>query len=150
MGQGEVRLVGSLQPLFFSTLKKLLIILVNNLLFLLHLSIFVNICQAKKRLMNKFGHLIRSKREEQEMLLRHLSAELDIDIAQMSKIERGERTAKREHVRQLIKIFKLNEADATVLWLADQVYAVVADENEALEALIVAENEVKYQKKLSN
>jgi hypothetical protein len=30
--------------------------------------------------------------------------------------------------------------------LADQVYAVVADENEALEALIVAENEVKYQK----
>jgi hypothetical protein len=31
--------------------------------------------------------------------------------------------------------------------LADQVYAVVADENEALEALIMAEKEVKYQKK---
>jgi transcriptional regulator with XRE-family HTH domain len=100
--------------------------------------------------MNKFGDLIRANREEQEMLLRHLSAELDIDTAQMSKIERGERTAKREYVQQLITIFKLNEAETTALWLADQVYAVVADEAEALEALIVAENEVKYQKKLSN
>ncbi len=100
--------------------------------------------------MNKFGDLIRTKREEQEMLLRHLSAKLDIDTAQMSKIERGERTAKREHVQQLIKIFKLNEAETTALWLADQVYAVVAEENEALKALIVAEEEVKYKRKLSN
>lgn len=100
--------------------------------------------------MNKFGDLIRAKREEKEMLLRHLSAELDIDTAQMSKIERGERTAKREHVQQLITIFKLNQAETTALWLADQVYAVVADEEEALNALIVAENEIKYQNKSSN
>lgn len=100
--------------------------------------------------MNKFGKFIRNKREEQEMLLRHLSAELDIDTAQMSKIERGERTAKREHLHQLIKIFKLNESEATALWLADQVYAIVAEENEALKALIVAEEEIKYQKKLNN
>ncbi|MDF1698855.1 MAG: helix-turn-helix transcriptional regulator [Saprospiraceae bacterium] len=100
--------------------------------------------------MNKFGNLIRAKREAREMLLRHLSAELDIDTAQMSKIERGERTAKREHVHHLIKIFKLNKTEAIALWLADQVYAVVADENEALQALIVAEKEVKYQKKLTN
>lgn len=99
--------------------------------------------------MNKFGDLIRAKREEQEMLLRHLSAELDIDTAQMSKIERGERTAKREHVQQLVTIFKLNKAEAMSLWLADQVYAVVANEDEALKALIVAEKEVKYQKKIS-
>ncbi|AWH75033.1 transcriptional regulator [Dokdonia sp. Dokd-P16] len=97
--------------------------------------------------MNKFGNLIRTKREKQDMLLRHLSAELDIDTAQMSKIERGERTAKREHLHQLIKIFNLNEADTTALWLADQVYAVVENEDEALKALIVAEKEVKYQKK---
>jgi transcriptional regulator with XRE-family HTH domain len=97
--------------------------------------------------MNKFGNLIRAKREEQEMLLRHLSATLDIDTAQLSKIERGERTAKREHLFQLIQIFKLNKEEATALWLADQVYAVIANEEEALKALIVAEDEVKFQKK---
>jgi len=92
--------------------------------------------------MNKFGDLIRAEREEQEMLLRHLSAELDIDTAQMSKIERGERTAKRKHVHQLIKIFKLNEEEATALWLADQVFALVADEDAALKALAVAEKQI--------
>lgn len=100
--------------------------------------------------MNKFRNLIRAKREEQDMLFRHLSSELDIDTAQLSKIERRERIAKREHVHQQIKIFKLNEANAIALWLADQVYAVVANENEALEALIVAEKELKYQKKIIN
>jgi len=96
--------------------------------------------------MNKFGDLIRAKREEQEMLLRHLSAELDIDTAQMSKIERGERTAKREHVHQLIKIFKLNEDEATALWLADQVVNLIGSEDDALNALKVAEAEIKYLK----
>ncbi len=97
--------------------------------------------------MNKFGDLIRSKREKQDMLLRHLSAELDIDTAQLSKIERGERTAKRQHVHQLIEIFKLNEAEALTLWLADQIYSVVANEEKALDALIVVEKEVKIKKK---
>ena len=57
--------------------------------------------------MNKFGDLIRSKREEQEMLLRHLSAQLDMDTAMLSKIERGEKTVKREHIETLAKLFKL-------------------------------------------
>ena len=48
--------------------------------------------------MNNFGELIRAKREEKEMLLRHLAAQLDIDTAQLSKMERGERTVRREHV----------------------------------------------------
>ena len=100
--------------------------------------------------MQKFGSLIRRKREEKSMLLRHLAAELDIDTALMSKIERGERTAKRLYVQRLIEIFKLDKAEAIALWLADQVYALVEDEDEALKALLVAEKEVKYQKKMSN
>ena len=43
--------------------------------------------------MNKFGDLIKTKREEQEMLQRHLAAQLDIDTAQLSKMESGERRA---------------------------------------------------------
>lgn len=92
--------------------------------------------------MKKFGDLIRTKREEQEMLLRRLSAKLDIDTGQMSKIERGERTAKREHVHQLITIFKLNEDEATSFWLADQVNALVANEKTALKALKEVEKEI--------
>lgn len=97
--------------------------------------------------MNKFGDLIKAKREEQEMLQRHLAAQLDIDTAQLSKMERGERTARKEHVTMLIEILKLDKENALSLWLADQVYTLVADEEQALNALKVAEQEVKYLRK---
>ena len=69
--------------------------------------------------MNNFGELIRAKREDKEMLLRHLAAQLDIDTAQLSKMERGERTVKREHVTQLIDIFNLDPSKAFSVWLSD-------------------------------
>ncbi|APG64635.1 hypothetical protein LPB136_04310 [Tenacibaculum todarodis] len=93
--------------------------------------------------MNKFGDLIRFKREEQEMLLRHLSAELDIDTAMLSKIERGEKTAKREHIQTLAKLFKLDYNELFSLWLADQVFQLVENEEQALRALKIAEKELK-------
>lgn len=97
--------------------------------------------------MNKFGDLIRSKREEQEMLLRHLSAELDIDTAMLSKIERGEKTAKREHIEPLAKLFNIDYNELFSLWLADQVFQLVENEEQALQALQIAEKELKSIKK---
>jgi len=93
--------------------------------------------------MNKFGDLIRSKREEQEMLLRHLSAQLDMDTAMLSKIERGEKTVKREHIETLAKLFKLDCNCLFSLWLADQVFQLVENEKQALQALKIAEKELK-------
>ena len=95
--------------------------------------------------MNKFGDLIRSKREEQEMLLRHLSAELDIDTAILSKIERGEKIAKREHVEHLAKLFNIDYNTLFSLWLADQVFQLVKNEEQALKVLRIVEKEVKLK-----
>ena len=93
--------------------------------------------------MNKFGDIIRTKREEEKMLLRHLSAELDIDTAMLSKIERGEKTAKREYVEQLAKIFNLNYNQLYSLWLADQIFQLIENEDQALQALEIAKQELK-------
>ncbi len=92
--------------------------------------------------MNKFGDLIRAQREENEMILRHLAAQLDIDTAYLSKMERGERRAKREQVLQLIKIFKLDHDSTIALWLADQIFELVANDKQAIEALRLAQNEL--------
>ncbi len=89
--------------------------------------------------MNNFGDLIRAKREEKEMLLRHLAAELDIDTAQLSKMERGERTARREHVVELTKILSLDKEETLSIWLADQICLLLAKEKQALRALKLAE-----------
>ena len=93
--------------------------------------------------MNKFGVLIRSKREEQNMLLRHLSAELDIDIAMLSKIERGEKTAKREHIKELSNLFLIDYDELFSLWLADQVLELLENEIQALQALEIVNKELK-------
>lgn len=51
--------------------------------------------------MNRVGEIIRSKREKKEMLLRQLAAKIDIDQAILSKIERGERKARREQIQKI-------------------------------------------------
>ena len=93
--------------------------------------------------MNKFGDVIRSKREEQEMLLRHLSAELDMDTAMLSKIERWEKTAKREHIKQLATLFKIDYNELFSFWLADQVFQLVENEEQAKTALQIVLKELK-------
>jgi hypothetical protein len=45
-----------------------------------------------------------------------------------SKIERGERRAKREQVIALAKIFKEKPNDFLSLWLADKIIEVLEDE----------------------
>ncbi|AIY12097.1 helix-turn-helix domain-containing protein [Cellulophaga baltica] len=97
--------------------------------------------------MNKFGDLIRSTREEKELLLRHIAAELDVDTALVSKIERGEKTAKREHVLALAQLFTINPEELIALWLADQVSELVENEEQALQALKIAEKEIKNNRK---
>lgn len=94
--------------------------------------------------MNKFGEIIRHRREEKELLLRQVAAQLDIDTAMLSKVERGERNAKREHVVMLSKILDLNNKELLTLWLADRVYEVIEDEEVGLNALKVAEEQANY------
>lgn len=93
---------------------------------------------------SRFGNRIRILREEQKMLLRQVAPLLDMDTALLSKIERGERQAKKETVLKIAKILKVKEDELLTLWLADQIYDVVKDEDNALKAMMVAEDSVKY------
>jgi len=94
--------------------------------------------------MNKFGEIIRQRREEKELLLRHVAAQLDIDTAMLSKVERGERNAKREHVVMLSKILDLDINELLTLWLADRVYEVIGDEEVGLEALNIVTDKLMH------
>ncbi len=96
--------------------------------------------------MNKFGETIRNQREANGLLLRQLAAKLDIDTAMLSKIERGERNAKRTHISILAEILKLSKEELLTLWLADKVYEIVKDDEVGCQALRVAEKEFEYKK----
>lgn len=61
--------------------------------------------------MNKLGPTIRHARENNNMLLRHLAAEVDIDNAILSKIERGERKPKKELIKKISKALSIEEEE---------------------------------------
>jgi transcriptional regulator with XRE-family HTH domain len=63
----------------------------------------------------------------------------------LSKIERGERKAKRDQIPILAKALSVDMNFLLSLWLADQVYDLVKDESMALKAIQVAEKEIKYE-----
>ena len=92
-----------------------------------------------------FGEYIKELRENKNLLQRQLAASLEIDSPMLSKIERGERRAKREQVFLLAKLLNTDENELLTLWLADQVYDLVKNEENAANALKVAEKKVKYQ-----
>lgn len=93
-----------------------------------------------------FGEHIKQLREQNQLLQRQLANALDMDTAMLSKIERGERRAKREHIPILALQLKTNETDLFTIWLADQIYQLVENEEQALQALKIAENEIKQFK----
>ena len=76
------------------------------------------------------GNKIRSLRDEQGILQRQVAAYLEIDTPMFSKIERGDRRAKRSQVIQMATYFKVDEKEMLTLWLADKVLDALEDEDE--------------------
>ena len=74
-----------------------------------------------------FGKKIKEIREERGMLQRQLSAALEIDTPMYSKIERGERKAKRSQIPIMAKLFEIDEKELLTIWLADKVLDSIGD-----------------------
>lgn len=91
-----------------------------------------------------FGKKIKELRDEQGMLQRQLAAVIEVDTPMYSKIERGERKAKREHVKLIAQKLNVDEKELLTIWLADKVLDVVDEEQEIKrDAIIYAQNEIK-------
>lgn len=88
---------------------------------------------------SQFGERVRTLREKQNLYLRQVAPLLEMDTAQLSKIEKGLRQLKREQLPILAEILKVDKDELLILWLADQLYDVVKDEDVALKAMEAAE-----------
>jgi transcriptional regulator with XRE-family HTH domain len=92
------------------------------------------------------GEKLRHIREEKELPLRKVAALLDIDVAILSKMERGERRITKEVVLKLANIYDYNADDLLVSYLSDKILYEIQDEDLGIEALKVAEEKAKYIK----
>ena len=94
--------------------------------------------------MKSIGEIIRKSREEKSLLLRQVAAEIEIDQALLSKIERNERMPTKEQVKRFAKFFGKNENELLIAFLSDKLVYEVQNEELALKAIQVAEKKINY------
>ena len=89
------------------------------------------------------GSYIRQLREDKGYLLRQMAALLDVDATILSKMERGERSFKREQIIKIAEACGSDEDNLLTLWLADKITRIIDDERCAIQALdfVMKQNE---------
>jgi transcriptional regulator with XRE-family HTH domain len=96
--------------------------------------------------METIGQILRNKRQALGLLLRQVSAYIDIDQAILSKIERNERKPTKEILNKLAEILKLDKDELLIQFISDKIAYEIVDENCASKVLKVAEKKIKYLK----
>ena len=99
--------------------------------------------------MSTLGLKLREMREQAGFSLRKAAVAIDIDVAILSKMERGERKFSKELVIKLADLYNANSDELVIGFLSEKILYELEDEDLGLEALKVAEKRLKY-KKLKN
>jgi transcriptional regulator with XRE-family HTH domain len=90
-----------------------------------------------------FAEKIKHLREERQIPQRKFAAVLEIDTPMYSKIERGERPAKRKQISLIAALLQIDENTLVALWLADKIIVAIGEEKEiAGEALEIVQKEI--------
>jgi transcriptional regulator with XRE-family HTH domain len=96
--------------------------------------------------MSQFSEHIRNLREKRKIRQREFAACLKADTAFVSKLEKGERQARRKQVLLLVELFTVDKEELLSLWLAEKVYEVLKNEDIAQKALKVAERKIENKR----
>lgn len=96
--------------------------------------------------METIGQILRNKRQSLGLLLRQVSAYVDIDQAILSKIERNERKPTKEMLDKLAEILKLDKDELLIQFISDKIVYEIVDEDCASKVLKVAEKKIQYLK----
>jgi len=93
----------------------------------------------------QLGELLRRLRIEKKLPLRKVAALLDIDVAILSKMERGERKLNKDIVLKLAEIYHHDRDELVIMYLSEKILYEIGNEELALQGLLAAEGEVRYR-----
>lgn len=99
--------------------------------------------------METAGSKLRELRQKRQFSLQKVSSLVDVDVAVLSKMERGERKLSREIVERLAELYDYDLNELLILFLSDRILYEIQDEEFGEAALKVAEEKIKYLKKHS-
>ena len=94
--------------------------------------------------------LLKNAREQKGLKTREVAQLLGIDQALISKFESGTRKPTREQISKLSQLLEIDFETLMIAWLKEKILYEIGDDEFALKALKVAEDEIKYNKAISN
>jgi len=89
-----------------------------------------------------FGKKLKELREGKGLAQRQIGAKIEVDGAFISKVEKGEKRINRKHLKKLSELFDVQLSELETLWLADKVFAIVKDEDEAKSVIKEVEKRI--------
>lgn len=93
-----------------------------------------------------FGEYIKRLRTENELTLTQLAAKLDLDSANLCKIENNKREFDEKRLELLANVFNLDLAQLRTEFFSDIIAKKIYENNCDSETLILAEQKVEYLK----
>lgn len=94
-----------------------------------------------------FGEYIRGLREERNLPLRKVAAQLDIDTSTLSKVERGDRPMSLEYLKPLSEILLVDLKDIQVHFITDKINKELGQLEFIAEGLKAAQTQITETKK---
>lgn len=93
------------------------------------------------------GELIKSHREQEQLSQKVVADAIGVDVPMYSRMERGQRPIKKDQIKILSNLLKIKEEELYKYWVAEKVYNIVADEDNASEIFnIVSDKIIPYNK----
>ena len=93
-----------------------------------------------------FGEYIKRLRTENELTLTQLAAKLDLDSANLSKIENNKREFDEKRLELLANVFNIDLSHLRTEFFSDIIAKKIYENNCDSETLILAEQKVEYLK----
>lgn len=100
--------------------------------------------------MKTLGETLKEARDEIDLILRKVSAIVDIDQSLISKFEKNERKPTKEQLIRLANFYNLSESDLIISWHSEKIAEDLKYIESTTEILKVAEEKIKYYKAQEN
>lgn len=100
----------------------------------------------KKASVKPLGFQLRALREANDLSLTLAAAKAGVDIAILSKIERGKRKLNKSLLLKLISMYKGNEKELFSLFLAEKILNLITKEKYGMDAIKIVSNNLLSKK----
>lgn len=100
--------------------------------------------------MKTLGGTLKCARDEKNLILRKVAAEVDIDQSLISKYEKNERKPTMEQIIRLAKFYELSESELMINRYSDKIADELKYTESISEILKATEEKINYYKAQEN